>query len=230
LKEFFYELDRIRDEAVSQKEITDAKSYLTGVFPIRLETQEGLVDQLVQIKMLGLPDRYLHDYRDRVQAVTIEEIKRVAQKYIQPDKVAIIIVGDGTQIIDQINKFTDTVEIYDTSGRPKAAPGSSATNRSGDVFGEWSLEIETPMGQNIPASLTLTQSESGVLATIESEMGGAELSSIALDDDGFNAVVTFDMDGQAMNGEISGAFDGDLVEGTLRLQGFPSLTFSGRKT
>ena len=52
LKEFFYELNRIRNEPVSQKEISDAKSYLTGVFPIRLETQEGLTDQLVQIKVL----------------------------------------------------------------------------------------------------------------------------------------------------------------------------------
>src|SRR6185295_2261510 len=54
LKEFFYELERIGNEPVSNKEIADAKSYLTGVFPIRLETQEGLTDQLVQIKMLNL--------------------------------------------------------------------------------------------------------------------------------------------------------------------------------
>ncbi|HEV7859929.1 MAG TPA: pitrilysin family protein, partial [Pyrinomonadaceae bacterium] len=49
LEEFFYELNRMRDEPVSEKEIKDAKAYLTGVFPIRLETQEGLIDQLVQI-------------------------------------------------------------------------------------------------------------------------------------------------------------------------------------
>ena len=57
LKEFFYELERIRSTPVSEKEIADAKSYLTGVFPIRLETQEGLTDQLVQIKMLNLAGR-----------------------------------------------------------------------------------------------------------------------------------------------------------------------------
>ncbi|HEX8685767.1 MAG TPA: pitrilysin family protein, partial [Pyrinomonadaceae bacterium] len=49
LHEIFYELNRIRDEDVSDKELTDAKTYLTGIFPIRLETQEWLVDQLVQI-------------------------------------------------------------------------------------------------------------------------------------------------------------------------------------
>ncbi len=71
LKEFFYELERIGNEPVSDKEIADAKSYLTGVFPIRLETQEGLTDQLVQIKMLNLPNDYLQTYRDRIQAVTV---------------------------------------------------------------------------------------------------------------------------------------------------------------
>src|SRR5437764_2246164 len=55
LHEFFYELERIRDEKVSDEEITNAKSYLTGVFPIRIETQEGLLDQVVNMKMFDLP-------------------------------------------------------------------------------------------------------------------------------------------------------------------------------
>src|SRR4029434_9605716 len=75
LKEFFYELNRIRNEPVSAKEIGDAKSYLTGVFPIRLETQEGLTDQLVQIKMFGLQDSFLETYRQNIQAVTIDQVQ-----------------------------------------------------------------------------------------------------------------------------------------------------------
>src|SRR6266850_7078530 len=55
LQEFFYELDRIRNDAVSNEELTNAKSYLSGVFPIRIETQDGLIDQLVNIKMFNLP-------------------------------------------------------------------------------------------------------------------------------------------------------------------------------
>src|ERR1051325_10752962 len=45
LHEFFFELDRIRDQKVSEEEIRNAKSYLTGVFPIRIETQDGLIDR-----------------------------------------------------------------------------------------------------------------------------------------------------------------------------------------
>ena len=116
LKEFFYELDRIRNEPVATKELDDAKSYLTGVFPIRLETQEGLIEQVVQIKMLGLPDDYLQTYRQEIQDVRSEELQRVANEYIRPDEAAIIIVGDGEEITRQVKPYAETVESYNTAG------------------------------------------------------------------------------------------------------------------
>ena len=116
LKEFFFELGRIRNEPVSEKEIEDAKSYLTGVFPIRLETQEGLIEQIVQIKMLGLPNNYLETYRQKIQDVQIDEVQRVANKYIRPDEAAIVIVGDGAEITEQVKPFADAVETYNTAG------------------------------------------------------------------------------------------------------------------
>lgn len=119
LKEFFYELNRIRDEAVSDEELQNAKSYLTGVFPIRLETQEGLIDQLLQMQMYNLPADYLHKYRDRVRAVTRDEVQRVARQYITPDRVAIVVVGDYASIQDQIKTYTDDIVLYDSSGNKK---------------------------------------------------------------------------------------------------------------
>lgn len=120
LKEFFYELDRIRAGKVSDKELADAKSYLTGVFPIRIETQEGLIDQLVSIRMFELPDNYLHAYRDRVNAVTADEILRVAQAHVTPDKAAIVIVGDAKTIEQQVKPYAEVIELYDTEGRRKS--------------------------------------------------------------------------------------------------------------
>src|SRR4030095_12545647 len=101
LKEFFYELNRIRSEPIAEKELSDAKSYLTGVYPIRLETQEGLLDQLVQIKMFGLPYNYLDIYRERVQSVTLEQILNVAQKYVTPEEAAIVILGHCSPVEDK---------------------------------------------------------------------------------------------------------------------------------
>jgi zinc protease len=119
LEEFFYELNRMRDEPVSEKEIKDAKAYLTGVFPIRLETQEGLIDQLVQINMYGLPGDYLQRYRERVNALTAEDIQRVANQYIKPDRAAIVIVGDAATVMDQIQPYSQNIELYDTGGKRK---------------------------------------------------------------------------------------------------------------
>lgn len=116
LKEFFYELNRIRDEAVADKELDDAKSYLTGVFPIRLETQEGLIEQLVQIKMLNLPDEYLQTYREQIQDVSVADVQRVANNYVKPDQAAIIIVGDGAEIRRQVKGFAPEIETYNTAG------------------------------------------------------------------------------------------------------------------
>ncbi|HEX7957760.1 MAG TPA: pitrilysin family protein [Pyrinomonadaceae bacterium] len=112
LKEIFYELERIRAEDVSDKELTDAKTYLTGIFPIRLETQEGLIDQLVQIRMHGLPDDYLATYREHIQRVTKEEVRRVAQLYVTPERAAVVAVGDGAQIREQVAPYASRVEEF----------------------------------------------------------------------------------------------------------------------
>jgi zinc protease len=225
LKEFFYELNRIRNEPVSAKEIADAKSYLTGVFPIRLETQEGLTDQLVQIKMLSLPINYLQMYRDRVQAVTIEDIQRVAQKYVKPDEAALIVVGDGTSVLDQIKPYCEDIEIYNTSGKRKTTDGSGVT----DPAGSWSIELETPLGQSIPATLTISRDGQGFSGTFNSEIGAANLGAIEIHDNSFKASTSLNADGHELPAEISAKFDGDHAEGSLILQESDALPFTGSK-
>ncbi len=225
LKEFFYELNRIRNERVSEKEISDAKSYLTGVFPIRLETQEGLTDQLVQIKMLRLPDDYLTLYRDRVQAVTLEEIQTVAQKYVKPDEAALIVVGDGSAVLDQIRPYCEDIEIYNTSGKRKPVDGSVPT----DPVGSWSIELETPLGQNIPATLTISREGENFTGRFSSELGAADLGTIEINENTFRASTSVEMDGHAVPVQISGSFEGDHAEGLLTLQDSPAIPFSGSK-
>jgi zinc protease len=126
LKEFFYELGRIRDEEVAEVELANAKSYLTGVFPIRLETQEGVIDQLVQMKMHGLPDDYLHRYAERVRAVTREDVRRVAREFVTPERAAVVVVGDAGAVAEQVRPFVERVEFYDGEGRPTEAPAAAA--------------------------------------------------------------------------------------------------------
>jgi zinc protease len=233
LEEFFYELERIRTTPVAEKEITDAKSYLTGVFPIRLETQEGLIDQLVQIRMLGLPDDYLQTYRDNVQAVTIGQIQEVAGKYVKPDEAAIVIVGDGAQVIEQLKPYAEAIEIYNTAGKRKEAPTASASSvgaQNGTALaGTWALEIQTPFGQNIPATLTLVQGKNGLSGKVESEMGAGELASVTLDGNQFHASLSFEMDGHAIEAQIAGALGNQQIDGTISLQNSQPLPFTGNR-
>ena len=119
LKEFFYELERISAEPVREDEIADAQNFLTGVFPIRAETQEGLTNLIVNQHLYGLPEDYLQTYRDKVTAVTIDDIQRVATEYVRPADMAIVIVGDAAQVRPQADTFADSVEILDTEGKPK---------------------------------------------------------------------------------------------------------------
>ena len=119
LHEFFYELERIRTDEVAAEELRNAQSYLTGVFPIRIETQDGLIDQLVSIRMYDLPDDYLQTYRERINSVTAGEIQRVAQKYVRPDEAVLVIVGDAKETSEQIKPYSEKIHLYDTEGNPK---------------------------------------------------------------------------------------------------------------
>ncbi len=235
LKEFFHELERIRTEPVSAKEISDAMSYLTGVFPIRLETQEGLIDQLVQIKMYGLPDDYLQTYRERLQEVTIEEIQRVAMQYVRSDEAAIVIVGDGAEIIEQVKPYTEGIELYNTAGKRKERTSTSSAQAgeetgASNLAGTWTLDIETPLGQNIPATLILWQSEAGLSGKVESEMGKADLVSPTIEGGSFTATMSFDMDGHTMDALIASEVEGRKMDGSISIQNQPPLTFAGHRT
>ncbi len=230
LKEFFYELGRIRSEPVSEKELADAKSYLTGVFPIRLETQEGLIDQLLQIKMFGLPDNYLETYRSQIQSVTREQIQAVANKYVKPDEAAIVIVGDGRQLTEQIKPYAEDIQFYNTAGKKKSIGDASSAKSAALYLGSWSLQIATPLGQSIPATLTLSQSTNGLTGKVESEMGTGELVSAIVDGDSLAAIVSLDVAGHAIEANISAEITDNQIEGTISLQDAPALTFSGTRT
>lgn len=231
LKEFFYELERIRNEPVSEKEIADAKSYLTGVFPLRLETQEGLVDQLVQIKMFGLPEDYLEIYRNRIQEVTIPQVQEVARKYVRPDETAIVIVGDGAQLADQAKLYADEIEFYNTAGKKKEkpSPASVSPDAAAALAGNWSLNIETPLGQAIPATLVLANTARGISGKVESEMGNGELLSLNFDGESFAGTISFDISGHTMEAQIEGEVANEQMEGSISLQNAPALPFTGSK-
>jgi len=232
LKEFFYELDRIRKEPISEKELSEAKAYLTGVYPIRLETQEGLIDQLVQIKVFGLQDNYLDIYRDRVQSVTLEQILQVAKKYVKPEEAAIVIVGDCSELEEQVKPYAEDIEFYNTAGKKKgnpSAPLAYSQAAAAALAGNWALKIDTPLGQAIPATLLLVNGLKGISGRVESEMGNGELLSVTFDGESFEGTISFDIAGHTMEAQIDGEMARDHMEGNITMQDTPALSFTGSR-
>jgi predicted Zn-dependent peptidase len=97
VKEFFNELARIH-EPVPAAELEKAKNYLALLMPRSFETTRGTADALAQAWVYDLPADYYTTYADRVRAVTAADVQRVADRYIQPDKLAVVVVGDRKTI------------------------------------------------------------------------------------------------------------------------------------
>lgn len=97
LKEFFNELTRIH-EPVPAGELEKAKNYLALLMPRNFETNRDAADALAQAWIYDLPQDYYTTYGDRIRAVAAGDVKRAADRYIQPGKFAIVIVGDRKAI------------------------------------------------------------------------------------------------------------------------------------
>ncbi len=92
------ELKRMQEEAVSDAELEGAKKYLIGSFPLRLGTQSKLVNFLGQVEYYGLGQDYARRYPALIGAVTKEDIKRVALKYLHPNSYVLVVVGNLQEI------------------------------------------------------------------------------------------------------------------------------------
>jgi zinc protease len=95
--EFLTELARIREEPVTDAELTAARDFLMGVFPLRFETPGPVAGSLAGLFVHGLPDDELDRYRAAVEAVSADDVLRVARAHIRPESAAIVLVGDHDQ-------------------------------------------------------------------------------------------------------------------------------------
>jgi zinc protease len=87
------QMERIRKEPVSEKELEGAKKYLIGSFPMRLDTQGKLVNFLTQVEYFGLGLDYPERYPSLINSVSQEEVLRVAKKYLDPKNYILVIVA-----------------------------------------------------------------------------------------------------------------------------------------
>ena len=88
------EIRRMREQPVTDQELDDAKNYLTGSFPLRLDTNHKVASFLAQVEFFQLGLDYPDRYADLIRKVTREDVQRVAKAYLHPEKLITVVVGN----------------------------------------------------------------------------------------------------------------------------------------
>jgi zinc protease len=120
-REVLSEIDRIRAQAIAPEELSLATSYLDGVFPIRFETTAAIASALAVLVLYGLPEDYYDRYREHVRAMTTDQILSAAQKYLHPDALQMVVVGEPAAVREPLERMGfGPVVVYDSQGQPIA--------------------------------------------------------------------------------------------------------------
>jgi zinc protease len=110
LKEIFGEIDRLQKEAPAAAELKGIQSYISGLFVIQNSTRQALIGQLRNVDLQGLGEDYLKNYVQRVNAVTPDDVQHMTAKYIKPEQMTIVVVGDKSKITEQLAPYASLPE------------------------------------------------------------------------------------------------------------------------
>ncbi len=97
-REILIEIEKMREEKVSADELSLATAYLDGVFPIRYETTNAVAQAIAIAQVYGLGDDYYTRYRERIRSVTADDVLNAAQKFLHPEQLLVLAVGDAAAI------------------------------------------------------------------------------------------------------------------------------------
>jgi len=116
--EIFNELKRMRDTQMTPEEMKLSKDSITRSMPGRFERGSDAVGTFAELFIYDLPLDYFSKFPDAVEAVNSEQAQATAQKYIHPDKIAVVAVGDRSKIESEMRKLNlGKIEIRDPEGK-----------------------------------------------------------------------------------------------------------------
>jgi zinc protease len=128
--EILKEIKTLRDEDVSEKELQETKDEITKGFPARFATVNQIAGQMAALAVYDLPDNELETFTKKVAAVSRADVRKMAQKYLVADKMAIVVVGDQKGNEAGLRKVAD-LELRDLDGNVVAASGGGGATTVG---------------------------------------------------------------------------------------------------
>jgi predicted Zn-dependent peptidase len=120
--EFFKELKKIRTEKVTDEMLANVKAGYVGKFVMQIEKPQTVAGYALRIKTQGLPEDFYENYIKNINAVTAEDVMAAANKYFLDDKIRVIIVGKGSDVIPGLEKLKIPMFYFDKFGAPTKKP------------------------------------------------------------------------------------------------------------
>ena len=105
VRESLIELERMRDEEISDSELADAQNFILGVFPYTVQTIAGVAHRLREIAVHGLGDDHWDRYPEMIRDVTVGDVRRVAGEHLRPSEIVVVAVGPAEQLTTQLEPF-----------------------------------------------------------------------------------------------------------------------------
>ena len=146
------EFSRLQRERVRSGELADAQAYLAGSFPLTIETPNEIATQVLNAVFYDLPMQDIVNFRERVLAITPDDVQRVARQYIKPDRLAIVLVGNARAFIPQLQSvgFTD-YEVIPIEQLDLMSATLKREQRRAATFGSFGSFGALGVGPNAPA-------------------------------------------------------------------------------
>ncbi|WP_458628399.1 M16 family metallopeptidase [Winogradskyella sp. PC D3.3] len=116
------EINRIKTEPVDAQLLKDAKAKYVGNFVMALERPQTIANYALNIKLNNLPEDFYTTYLQKINDVTVEDIQRVANKYFKTDNLRIIIVGNGADVLENLEKTGIPIKYFDTYANATEKP------------------------------------------------------------------------------------------------------------
>jgi zinc protease len=145
------EFSRLRRERVGDTELADAKAYMTGSFPLTIETANDIATQVLNVVFYDLPADDLQTFRQRVNAVTVDDVERAATRYVRPDRLSIVVVGNASAFLGQLKGLGfGGAEVVRLSELDLASPdfrrrGAGTAGESSAASGRWPPGLPRPI-------------------------------------------------------------------------------------
>ncbi|NEN96567.1 MAG: insulinase family protein, partial [Moorea sp. SIO3I7] len=120
IKSVLDEIQKLRTSPISSEELAKAKESVLNSFVFNFQKPEQTLSRLMRYEYYGYPEDFIFRYQKGVTATTIEDVQRVAEKYLKPDQIVTVVVGNASQIEPALTSLSQDVTVLDiTIPKPK---------------------------------------------------------------------------------------------------------------